>query len=656
MAGKEPSWVTMHAVDYNDIHLDHDAEDGTIDILYDQQVFPPQQSFYCHKIMRILTETGIQNTSQIAVNFDPSYQQLIFHKINIRRGQQVIDELQLGKIKTIQQEKELDQYMYNGSLSSIRFLEDVRKGDVIEYSYTVKGFNPIFKGKYSDSYRLCYGVPVYNLYYKLITSTERNTITKNFNSDIKPSVESLSDKTIYEWKLNNLKAFHAQDGLPSWYDPYPYVQISEYADWKAVNDWALELFPAAKKLSPALQKKITEIKTDCNNTDDRILAALRFVQDDIRYMGIEMGINSHKPCDPSKTFGQRFGDCKDKTYLLCTILQELGIEASPVLLNTVSKKSISDFLPSANIFDHATVRVRSGGLYYWFDPTISFQRGTISHISYPDYQCGLVVGENTTGLTFIDFKETGSINVKEIFDIEDMSGKATLKVITTYTGSFADGIRSDFSGTSNYEMLKTFKNYYMPYYEHIVADSLHYTDNEVTGALTTMEYYRINELWEIKDNMKKAVFESYVINGIIRKPKEVSRSMPFALNYPAHFRETVEINVPDEWTADESSNKIESPSFSMTTHFSYRNKKFLLLYEYENLRNAVAPGEIGAFMNAIKKIEDETAFHLTKPIDKNKRATNAISDTPNSRIAGNVIAILLFLVFIGGMVWRLRKF
>jgi len=61
MAGKEPSWVTMQTVDYNDTHLDHDAEDGTIDILYDQEVFPAQQSFYCHKIMRILTETFPQN-------------------------------------------------------------------------------------------------------------------------------------------------------------------------------------------------------------------------------------------------------------------------------------------------------------------------------------------------------------------------------------------------------------------------------------------------------------------------------------------------------------------------------------------------------------------------------------------------------------------
>ncbi|MEI9908708.1 MAG: transglutaminase family protein [Bacteroidota bacterium] len=218
--------------------------------------------------------------------------------------------------------------------------------------------------------------------------------------------------------------------------------VSEYKSWKEVNDWAMDLFPVVTSISPPLQKKIAEIKTQNNTAEQRVLAALRFVQDDIRYMGIEMGENSHKPAHPNKIFTQRFGDCKDKSYLLCTILRSLEVQADPVLINTYRKKTIADRLPSSKSFDHVTVRVQLNNKYYWFDPTISFQRGPVHLISYPDYQCGLVIHPDTDALTMIGKKEPGLVAINEVFDIPDMSGMAKLVVTTRYTGSFADDMRS----------------------------------------------------------------------------------------------------------------------------------------------------------------------------------------------------------------------
>ena len=103
----------------------------------------------------------------------PSYQTLTFHSVRILRENKVIDQLNLSKFKTIQQESELSRHIYDGSLSSVLFLEDVRKGDVIEYSYTITGFNPIFQGKYSATYDVDFEVPVGSFYYKLIVPNGR---------------------------------------------------------------------------------------------------------------------------------------------------------------------------------------------------------------------------------------------------------------------------------------------------------------------------------------------------------------------------------------------------------------------------------------------------------------------------------------------------
>lgn len=382
-AGKEPSWVTINQYDPAAFKLEHEAEDGYADIIFERQVSLEHESFYVRTGNKILTETGIQNCSEISVNFDPTYQQLIFHSIKIHRGNAIIDQLNLGKIKIIQQEKELSNFLYNGSLTAILFLEDVRKGDLIDYSYTLKGANPVFKGKFSTIFETDFTVPLGNIYYKLIVPASRTVTIKNRGTSLVPVKQILPHKTVYEWKLDNVKPVPVQDNLPGWYDPYSIVMVSEYQSWKEVNDWAMKLFPAITAPSPALKKKINDIRSKYSSREEQIAAALRFVQDDIRYMGMELGQNSHKPAHPDKIMAQRFGDCKDKSYLLCTILRSLDIEASPVLINTTIKKLLLERLPAARAFDHVTVRVHINNKYYFFDPTISLQEAILIIFRFP---------------------------------------------------------------------------------------------------------------------------------------------------------------------------------------------------------------------------------------------------------------------------------
>src|ERR1043166_10158210 len=73
----EPGWITKVAVDYNASSLDKEAEDGYIDLDYEKQVSLPAQCVYVRRSLRILSEAGVQNASEISISFDPSYQQLI---------------------------------------------------------------------------------------------------------------------------------------------------------------------------------------------------------------------------------------------------------------------------------------------------------------------------------------------------------------------------------------------------------------------------------------------------------------------------------------------------------------------------------------------------------------------------------------------------
>jgi transglutaminase-like putative cysteine protease len=650
IAGKEPAWVTINTIDYTNNSLDKEAEDGYADLNFEKQTSLADRCVYIRKSIKILSEAGVQNESQISVSFDPSYQQLIFHTVHIIRNGEVINHLQLSKVKTIQQETDLDNFIYNGSLNAVMFLEDVRKGDIIEYSYSLKGFNPIFNGKYSEVYSTQYSCPVYNLYYKLIVPNRR-TINIKYNIDtLSPVVKTSAAETVYEWKRSNVNALHTQDYLPSWYDPYPDIMVSEYKSWKEVNDWARAIFPNHIQLSLELQKMIREIQNNNSSPESRVQAALRFVQDDIRYMGIEMGIHSHKPANPNKVFAQRFGDCKEKSYLLCCMLNAMGIDANPVLINTVDKRALIDRLPSPTDFNHTTVRVKLNDAYYWFDPTISYQRGNIGNISYPDYQWGFVISDTTTSLTTIPFHETGRVNVKEMFTIPDMYGKARLIVTTHYNGSYADNVRNDFKNNSNYEMQKSYQQFYAGYFDRIKTDSLLYADNDSTGLFITTEYYSIDSFWSVNNGIKKVSFSPFVIQSVIQKPQDQQRTMPFYIPFPAKYHEEIEINLPEEWDAKQSSKKIACADFILNTKFSSSYKKILLQYEFENLKDYVMPGEANKFFASLKKSNEEQGYELT--YNEKRNNTDALKNTSSKAM----YIFLGVLLLTGGIVrWTQRR-
>jgi transglutaminase-like putative cysteine protease len=651
---KEPAWVTINPIEYNSHHLDKEANNGYIDLNFERQVSLQEQSIYVRSAYKILSESGVQNSSEVNVSFDPSYSQLVFHTIKIIRGKETINKLQASKIKVIQQEDELSRFIYNGSLSAILILEDVRKGDIIEYSYTLKGFNPVFKGKYAGIFETSFSEPAYNLYYKVIVPQNRSIQIKNSLTGIACTKISAGNQTAYEWKLTNVPGIRKQDHSPSWYDPFSMVMVSEYQTWKEVNDWALTLFPSNTRPSQVMQSKIKELMAANATPEGRILAALRFVQDDVRYMGIEMGPRSHRPHDPNKILAQRFGDCKDKSYLLCVLLRAMGIEASPVLINTVYKKTVFDMLPSPTIFDHATVRVFLNGRYYWFDPTTAYQRGKLDSISYPDYQCGLVIHDTTTMLTTIPLQNKGMVDVREEFDIPDMSGKARLTVHTVYTGSFADNMREVVNSNSESEMKETYRKFYAQYYEKIEADSISYTDDEATGRLVLNEYYSIEDLWKLEDGTKKCNFSPYVINSLLRNPGDLKRTMPIEVVHPAKYREEIIIHVPDEWDATESMKNFDCAAFKLKAEYAYFYKKVKLKYEYESIKDHVMPNESAGFFASMKRMDDKLGYELSFTDGKTMSSYVSRQEDKGSKQAKYIIGLVIVLI-VSTVIWTQRR-
>jgi hypothetical protein len=86
-------------------------------------------------------------------------------------------------------------------------------------------------------------------------------------------------------------------------------------------------------------------------------ALAEFMQKDIRYMAVELGIGGFQPHPAPDTFSHRYGDCKDKATLLASMLREVGIDSYLVIVNTVRGGVGVSTPPHIGAFNHAILAI-----------------------------------------------------------------------------------------------------------------------------------------------------------------------------------------------------------------------------------------------------------------------------------------------------------
>ncbi|XHR98088.1 DUF3857 domain-containing protein [Mucilaginibacter sp. UC70_90] len=87
-------------------------ERGFYYALIEEQVHVEKQADYNHIIREIVSETGIQNASQISVSFDPAYERLDFHDITVWRDGKPLNRLKASAFKVLADEQDLSNFIY----------------------------------------------------------------------------------------------------------------------------------------------------------------------------------------------------------------------------------------------------------------------------------------------------------------------------------------------------------------------------------------------------------------------------------------------------------------------------------------------------------------------------------------------------------------
>jgi len=658
--GPPPEWVEQIAPAEAPAVPVEQVSQGVYYLLSDMQTRAEAQDkvLYRHFARKAINENGVEEIAHVEIRFDPAYQTLTLHSINVRRGGRVISKLNVGAIRVLQREKELEYRIYDGSKTANVFLDDVRIGDVVEYSYTLRGTNPVFGNRLFGQFDLQWKVPVHRLYGRLLWPTGRELYLAHHNTGLKPSVRERNGYREYRWEARGLSALVVEDDAPGWYDPYAWVQWSEYKDWESVVRWAQPLYRVPDRLSPALQEEIERIARLTTYPGDRLLAVLHFVQREIRYLGVEIGAGSHAPNLPQIVLERRFGDCKDKSLLTVTMLHALGIEARPALVNTTLRRGILDLHPSPAVFNHVLVRARLDDRDYWVDPTRAPQKGDLAHLYQPDYGYALVVDAATRVLTPMSntAASTYKRTIHAVFDTRAGLDQPVRYTITSILeGASAEALRNTLASENREELQKQYLNFYAQYYPNITMKApFDVTEEESVNRLTITEQYVIPNFWKYAEKQKRREAEIYSpdVEDYLKQPRASVRSAPLSVAHPVDLTLATEVLLPETWNIKPEQTTVDDPAFHFERGISKKDKLLVLTDRFVSRVDHIAPSETARYAGNLARARAEVGYRLYKYDQSPPAERVSVMDRFNWSVATIALLVLLLYSWLAARLYR----
>ena len=156
--------------------------------------------------------------------------------------------------------------------------------------------------------------------------------------------------------------------------------------WAKLGDWYYGLAAPRSEGGGDVATEARKVGGD-GDFMEKIGKIADFMQQQIRYVGIEIGIGGLQPHAAGQVFQNRYGDCKDKATLMIAMLDAVGVRATWVPVD--DRRGVVDPQAPALIGNHmimaieipkgyenprlqAVVTAKSGKRYLIFDPTNTF--------------------------------------------------------------------------------------------------------------------------------------------------------------------------------------------------------------------------------------------------------------------------------------------
>lgn len=626
-------WVTVRHVEER---LAREGRDPVSMLLIDRQHHVERSEVYHRSVQILDTMQAVQQSSQWRLTFDPSTQKIVIHGLRIRRNAQIVEHAHPSRFRLLQREENLERLVLDGSVTLVVLLEDVRVGDVLDASFTIQTSPRLFGKRFTllASAPEMIGVGEFSVSVRFSSATQMRW--QSSSEGFSPRACEYGSEVEWLWRLDNLRPIVPESRVPSWHLPTHWLQVSDGLEWADVVE-EFETAWGAATGSAELEKIVSEISSSAPDLAARADQAIALIQDEIRYLSVNTDFGGQVPSPPGVVFQRRFGDCKDKSFLLVHLLRNLGIPAFPVLVSSSLRQTIGKLLPTPAVFDHCIVGCDIDGRERWIDATLSSQGGGALGRQVPDFEYGLRVCPETTELASVptESKRRDSYRLLETFRPDTTGGTSVIEVVVTATGLCADDLRRSIMLESAEAVAQSREEFYRRRYAGITRiGPIQWRDNRAANEFILADTFEIPNM--LVPHQRPGVFalqcEAHLIQSVLALPGSRGRRFyPFDFSHPLQIEHWIDLDIPNIVHQGFQPQMFRSDAFQ----FWCETRKSAIHFNLRTHAHVITPRLFESHRATVEKAFPHTAVMFTIPagisVSRRGRRPSSLSDSPSHR-------------------------
>lgn len=613
----EPDWVDPTDADLSPFEM---AKGDPVEyLLYDLQALVDAQTGagYTHQINRLTTPAAIEENANFTVVFDPEYQRVEIHKLRVWRGETFRDFNDLSEFHLFRSETDRDKLIYNGDMQLSFALPDIRVGDAIEQTFTVIGKNPAIGPNFTYWAQSQYAVPIKRLRTRLLSPQGAPVYSLSQGGDIAATKSVVAGMDVYERDLRDVAESITEPNLPIGQFPFPQTTYSSYKDWSEVGTYFAPIYAISNEDSQAVNDVVASIRAAYTTDEDRVIAALDFVQKEVRYLGIELGAGGYIPRAPQLVVDRRFGDCKDMTVLLIAILHGLNIQADPVLVSQQYQGAVATQQPTHAAFDHVITQVTLGTKTYFFDPTRGEQLGDLEHRQQGDFGKGVLIAADSPGMIAVVAPKPGFYKmVVDTFTPIAGSNDGTFQTVTDEYMAGADQMNNWLKSGGIADISRSYLQYYQNTFPGISeAEPLTVEVFEKDAHVRVTGHYQVPNMWQTDQtdtHIRTLWVRPYEINAAIPQFNGTDRKSDFGLAHPMRISHEINVVLDDSWQLDVENLTYDHPALHIEKRQRFINNRLSTVYTYTTKSDRIMAADFTETMTSIGDTLDYSGVYLTQ--------------------------------------------
>lgn len=560
----------------------------------------------------VLDRTGLEDAGRLRIGFQPDFQRVQLHGLVVIRDGRRADRRATARVELLRLEQRANDGILDGWRTAEILIPDVKVGDRVELSFSTLGSNPVLGEHYHRSFSAAYSTATGLRRLRVLAGPAPLKWRRTGPVDYRERESTDAGGQVLVLQARNLPAIEAEDGAPEWFDGYGVLEVGTAPDWAAVARWAETLFRTPASARARLAREAEALGLAGKPAADAVAKALAFVQGEVRYVSLSIGDSSHAPADPATTLDRRYGDCKDKSLLLVGLLDQVGIEAQPVLVNSTQGRRIADGLPGPNAFDHAIVRARVDGAWLYVDPTRNPELGDFDDRQPADFGQGLPVARGIADLEAFPAAPTAPAPAVEVLQEVSLHGDETprqvdIRVDTQYRYGFAASNRDRFASEGASRVGRSYLEYMQGYYSGIelMADPVG-KDSPDDNQFAVSEHYRTRLVADDAEPGQLGEFNllMFQLRDWVPAARAATRRWPLRLPGPPRGVQEIRMTAEGGWDIQPEQLTVENAYFRFRRDVSAEGRVLTIRGEWERLAEHIPADDYAAAREQLDQVRD----------------------------------------------------